>query len=309
MKQATALSVALATLVLAHVAHAQTYSMNTTYAGGNGQNGAMFDLAATGGIPLKIISFDINTASTVQWAVYVVTANTSYAGLDTNAAAWTLLATTPVIPGAGTGLHTPLNLNLNYSIPGNGQKVGFYVAGVTTTTLTYTNGTVVNALHTSDGTLSFYEGIGKALPHFSGIFTPRIFNGTIHYQHDRNILSLTQSGPGVGDATLSIGSLSPTGGESWLLVSTNLATPVGMGPIIGLTPDAATFNVFSLPYFPGHVFHFNGQDAGMWPQLPFSVPPGSVNNLAGLTVDVAFVMLTLGGAYDSRSNVVRYTFQ
>lgn len=312
MKQATPFAVAALLLVFApggSAAHAQTFSLNTTYAGGNGQSGAMFDLAATGGTGLRIQSFDINTASTVSWQVYVVTANTSWNGLDNNAAAWTLLATTPVITGLGAGAHTPLNLALNYPIPGNGQKVGFYVTGATTATLTYTNGTAVNALYASDANLSFYEGTGKSFPQFTGSFVPRVFNGTIYYTYDRNILSLTQSGPGVGDATLSLGNVSPTGNEGWLMISTNLATPPGQGPIFGITPDPGTFLSFSQPYYPGNIFHFHALDAGVFPQAAFSVPAGTMNPIAGITFDLVAFMLTPTGGWDSKSNALRYTFQ
>src|SRR5436190_21264381 len=160
---------------------AQTVSMNTTYAGGNGLYGAMFDLAATGGAGINIQSFDINTGVAAIWQVYVVTANTSWNGVDTTPSAWTLLATTGTITPAGVGLHTPLNLTLNYPIPGNGQKVGFYVTATSSALLTYTNGTTVNALYASDANLSFYEGTSKAIPQFTGGFSPRVFNGTVYY--------------------------------------------------------------------------------------------------------------------------------
>jgi hypothetical protein len=304
------LSVLLVALALAAPSlRGQAFGLTTTYAGGNGLNGAMFDLAATGGVPLLIQDFDINTASSVAWQVYVVTAQTSWYGLDNTPGAWTLLATTPVIPGSGTGVPTQLNLNLGYLIPGNSQKVGFYITSVTASTLTYTNGTVTNQLYASNTHLSFYEGKGKALPQFSGGFDPRVFNGTIYYDFGVNILSLNQSGPGVGDLNLSVGNLSPGGAEGYLLISGNLATPVGLGPILGITPDAGTFSVFSVGYFPGNPVHFNGQDPGVFPQQPFLAPPGSLNGLTGTTLDVALFMFNVAGGYDSRSNVVRRTFQ
>ena len=287
---------------------AQAFSMNTTYAGGNGLDGAMFDLAATGGVPLRIQDFDINTGSAVVWQVYVVTANTSWFGLDNTPGAWTLLATTPGITGAGLGAPTPLNLSLNYSIPGNGQKVGFYITSTATATLSYTNGTAVNQLYTSNLHLSIYEGMGK-VAQFTGGFAPRIFNGTIYYDFDQNILSLSQSGPAVGDVLLTLGNVSPTGTQGYMLYTTNLATPVGMGPILGLTPDALTFAVFGIPYYPGNPLHFNAQDVGFFPQAPFVLPPGSATALTGATFDMALFMFNAVGGYDSNSNVVRYTFQ
>jgi hypothetical protein len=39
------------------------------------------------------------------------------------------------------------------------------------------------------------------------------------------------------------------------------------------------------------------------------VGPGGVSSLTGLTVDVAMLLVTPGPFYDSKSNVVRFTFQ
>jgi hypothetical protein len=84
---------------------------------------------------------------------------------------------------------------------------------------------------------------------------------------------------------------------------------VGLGPILGLTPDPGTLLSFSMPYYAGNVFHFHAFDAGVFPQSPLSVPPGSMNPLAGITFDLTFLLLTPSGGYDSQANVLRYTFQ
>lgn len=313
LRQKTAVwTVALA----AAVANGQTMSLPTTYVGGNGLYGAMFDLAATGGVPLQIKDFAVNTATSATWQVYVMTSGTTWVGSEFAPAAWTLLGTTPgnVAP-AGTGLPTVLGFDFATSpnapfavLPGNGQRVGFYVTATTSATLTYTNGSVQGALYASNTQLSFYEGRGLSIPQFSGGFTPRIFNGTIFYELANNILSLSQSGPGVGDMTMTVGNPSPTAAEGYMLLSSYTTGALAQGPILGIYPDPGTFAVFTFPYLPGSPFHFNMQDVGFWPQSPFVAPPGTTNVLTGLTFDVVLLFLNPFSFYDSRSNVVRHTF-
>lgn len=304
-KSVLALSFVLAT----NVSQAQIMNLVTTYAAGNGLYGAMFDLAATGGVPLRVKDFAINTGVAAIWQVYVVTAGTTWIGNEFTPGAWTLVGTTGSLTPAGVGSPTVLGLNLNVQLPGNGQKVGFYVTATTSSTLQYTNGTVQGALYASNSLISFYEGRGLAIPQFSGGFTPRIFNGTIFYQIDQNILSMSQSGPGIGDLTIGVSNLSPTGAEGYMLLSANTAAPVGSGAILGLNPDPGTFSVFSFPYFPGNPLHFNALDVGVFPQAPFVVGPGAVSSLTGLTLDATLLILSPFSFYDSRSNVVRITFQ
>ena len=44
----------------------------------------------------------------------------------------------------------------------------------------YTNGTLAGQLYATDGTLSITEGSGNTYP-FADIFSPRVWNGTLHY--------------------------------------------------------------------------------------------------------------------------------
>ncbi|MCB9831451.1 MAG: hypothetical protein H6807_03180 [Planctomycetes bacterium] len=166
---------AVIALMMASGAFAQ-FSLTTTFAGGNGQSGNMFDVSpAAGGVIIN--SFDINLQSSGTVEIYAVTGGGSYVGNEANSAAWTMLASLSVT-SLGSGIATPLNLSLGYVVaPGTTQ--GFYITG-TTTSVSYTNGSAAGALYASDANLNFYEGIGVAYP-FSSTFSPRIWNGTIHY--------------------------------------------------------------------------------------------------------------------------------
>jgi hypothetical protein len=150
--------------------------LTTTFAGGNGQNGAMFDIV--GLQPVIITGFDVNLTGTATIEVYSVTAGTTFVGNETNPAAWTLLGTVPNVVGAGAGVPTPVPLVLNVPI-NPAQQQGFYVT-TTAGTLAYTNGTLQGAVFASNSDIQFLEGIGKAYP-FGGSFTPRVWNGRIHY--------------------------------------------------------------------------------------------------------------------------------
>lgn len=126
---------------------------------------------------------------------------------------------------------------------------------------------------------------------------------------EENRLSVVQTGPGIGDIQLSLSMLSPSGYEGFTLLSANTIAPAGSGFLLGIVPDATTWSIFGFPYFPGNPFHFRTTDLGLFPQSPLVGPPGSVSALGGLTFDLVCFMIDITGAYDSRSNVVRYTFQ
>jgi hypothetical protein len=127
---------------------------------------------------------------------------------------------------------------------------------------------------------------------------------------EENNLAVTQSGPGVGDLTVILTMLSPTGVEGWTLTSgTTTMGPPGSGPFIGLWPDSLTWQLIAIPYAPGNPFHFRATDPGVFPQTPLVVPPGTMSGLAGVNLDFVVVMLNAASQYDSRSNLVRHLFQ
>jgi subtilisin-like proprotein convertase family protein len=154
-----------------------TSSLTTTFAGGNGQSGNMFDIMAIN--DLTVDSFDISFDSGVTDDVEIYTKTGTWVGFDADPAAWTLLTTVTGVTSAGDNVPTPLNLNLGVDVLA-GETVAFYVTLTTTTAINYTNGTVVGALFASDANMEFYEGSGNPYP-FAGTFAPRIFNGNIVY--------------------------------------------------------------------------------------------------------------------------------
>jgi hypothetical protein len=125
---------------------------------------------------------------------------------------------------------------------------------------------------------------------------------------ERNLFALSQTGPGLGNLTVSLTQLSSTAIGGFTIVSTLTALPVGSGPMFGLHPEYVTFNVLSYPYQPGNPFHFSTFDVGLYPNVPINYPNGTVTHLAGMTMDFVVLMYNAAGSLDSTSNLVRIPF-
>lgn len=165
--------------VLALLASAVTaQTLTTTFAGGNGQSGNMFEVV---GVQSVIITgFDIHVgAGTWNVEVYTLPPGVSIVGNDTNPAAWTLVGTATGVTGLGTGVPTPVPLTLAVPV-GIGQTQSFYVTLNNGTSIIYTNGSTVGNVFAQDSFIQFREGYGNAYP-FAGTFQPRVWNGVIHY--------------------------------------------------------------------------------------------------------------------------------
>lgn len=146
-------------------------SLATTYAGGNGCQGNMFDLTALNQIVVD--SFDCNIGVTTLQTVEVYYKVGSYAGFETNAAAWTLLGTVSVT-AAGAGLPTRVPLG-GLTVPA-GQTYGIYI-NLLAQNIDYTNGAGVYS--NADMSLSMGVGLCSA---FGGTNVGREWNGRIYYR-------------------------------------------------------------------------------------------------------------------------------
>jgi len=150
-------------------------TIKTTFAGGNGNAGNMFDINALSNIVINAFEGNITGNGTIE--IYYKTG--TYVGSETTAAAWTLIGST-MVTSAGTGVPTLINIPINISISA-GQTCGFYFTGNSTgATVAYTNGTAVGAVFVSNSALQITQGVGKAYP-FGTTNTPRVWNGIVHY--------------------------------------------------------------------------------------------------------------------------------
>jgi hypothetical protein len=146
-------------------------SLLTTFAAGNGQNGNIFDINVINGVAINGFTINAQGAGTAE----VWYRSGSYAGFENSSAGWTNLTTTAVpVAGSGAqyvGLPNPLVL---------GAGVHAFYVTMSSGSVSYTNGSTVGAVYASNSDIIFYEGLGKSYP-FGSTFSPRVWNGVIHY--------------------------------------------------------------------------------------------------------------------------------
>lgn len=162
-------------------------NLTSTFAGGNGQSGNMFDVAAINDVTID--GMDVHIGSTSTETVEIWTKTGSYVGFTGNASAWTLIGSVSVT-GQGAGNATPLPANSFTPVTitaGNTQA--FYVTLTTSTNIDYTNGTNLGGIFAQNADLQFFEGVGNAYP-FGGSFSPRVWNGTLYYNSGPRFSSL-----------------------------------------------------------------------------------------------------------------------
>ncbi|MCK4886670.1 MAG: C10 family peptidase, partial [Planctomycetes bacterium] len=174
-----------------------TGSLTTTFAGGNGQDGCMFDLTAKETITITGWEGNISAAggsATIE--VYYVTDHTSFVGKETNPALWTLLGSVTLPSTNPVG--TPTVVTIGGLTIASGETVGIYWT-TTASTVSYTDGPL-GVFENAE--LRFEDrGTGNAYP-FDSVYSPRVWNGTIHYEiSDGSEISVGSDTSGVGDTT------------------------------------------------------------------------------------------------------------
>ena len=159
-------------------------SLTTTYAGGNGQDGVLFDL--TPAVNMTIQSFDAHMGQAVgtQVPVEVYWRAGTVQGNDSDSTGWTLLGSTTVA-SQGIGMPTPIPLG-GLSLTA-GQTYGIYMRA-SNGTGTYESFYYTNSsdppVATSNSQLSLTSFYGKSNgPSLlaGGTLYPRQWNGTVYY--------------------------------------------------------------------------------------------------------------------------------
>ncbi len=126
---------------------------------------------------------------------------------------------------------------------------------------------------------------------------------------------VSTTGGGVGDlGVIGIPSIGlPGAAQGYTLISTATAGPVGSGWFLGLTFDALTWTILSVPASPGNPLHFQLGFPGLFPGTaapsPLILPGGSLNAIfpTGLTLDFVMVYLDGVGNYVYSTPVQRIT--
>ena len=99
----------------------------------------------------------------------------------------------------------------------------------------------------------------------------------------------------------------PTAATGYMFLSFTPAATIGGGSEFGIIPDATTFGILASPAAVGDLLHWVNTP-GLFPNVPFGVPPGTLSFLAGQSVDFVQVDLTPALLLANISNVDRVTF-
>jgi|GEM_PF-2529579 len=151
-------------------------SLLTTTAGGNGSAGNMFDIVANSSVTItgfsQVVDMGGAAANVEVW--YRVGTHVGFTGANTG---WTQLGTaslTATTPAPGL---TYYPIPVNITIPA-GQTYSFYVT-TNGGSVDYTNGTALGNVFASNPLFDVLEGSGGG--YFSVTFSPRVFNGMVHF--------------------------------------------------------------------------------------------------------------------------------
>lgn len=173
---------AIVFLCLTSLATAQVRTIGTTFMSNNGGSTGwvnMFDINNLTTAGLTVTSLDVNISSAVNTAftidVYTTTLATTYVGNDGNAAAWTKVASGAGM-GQGRDMPTPVDIS-DFVLQTGSQGLAIHYTGAS---MAYTNGNGNNQKY-SNSELQLDLGLVRAGFFTGTTFTPRVWNGNIHY--------------------------------------------------------------------------------------------------------------------------------
>ena len=170
-----------AACLAAPVATAEAGAITTLFARNNGgsNGGAVYFDLSIGPNDLLVTGFDTNTLDLVAFtADFYTTPGTAF-GNETNAAAWTLVAT-GTGTGAGANLPSSITLNTSFLLSAN-TTYGLAIVVSAAIGHDYTNGNGTNQVY-SNADLTLTAGSATNDPFTGGAFNPRVWNGTIYYE-------------------------------------------------------------------------------------------------------------------------------
>ena len=167
-------------MALLTVSTANAQSLTTLFASDNSGNlgGAVYFDAQIGALGLVVDGFDTNTAELVTFDFTVFTLfGTSHVGNEFGAG-WIQVATGTGV-GAGDDNPSPVTLDNTFLLDAN-TLYGMAVVLGPNAGHDYTNGTGGNQFF-SNADLSLSLGSASNVPFTAPLFSPRVWNGTIHY--------------------------------------------------------------------------------------------------------------------------------
>lgn len=218
-------------------------SLVSVFDAGNSNDGAMFDIDATTALTIKDFSVSIRD-NAANLEIYYKTG--THVGFETNAGAWTLLASSSNRP-VGKCVAANFNLNLNMVA---GQTMAFYITRSDETGgLNYTNGFALGTVLFNDQHMSIKEGQGKDHP-FGSTFTPRNLNMVVHYEVASPTYATFAWSAGGASANINV---SPVVTSSYNVTSTMLGCPATATVTVTVVPPVgveAFDEAYALKVFP-----------------------------------------------------------
>merc|ERR1712226_71407 len=153
--------------------------LETTYAGGNGQAGNMFDIKALSNIVIREI--DIHVGDTNSHAGLVYTKEGSWRGFAKNPGAWIEIGSGFTVEGQGEGKPSSLPPNAFAPISiSAGETKGIYITLVSPAIRYTFEGGSSTQIVASDSNLQIFKGVGKRFK-FQKNFANRVWNGALRY--------------------------------------------------------------------------------------------------------------------------------
>jgi hypothetical protein len=160
-----------------------TYALDRTcmtsgYAGGAGHESAMFEVTATGGLPVNLITMAVHLEAGPT-TVEIWTRPGPFAGFESTIVGWNLVGVA-TITGLGPGRPTPIPILLNLTVPpGQTQSIHVFASNGQR----YTTGVASGGIAVADGDLAILAGNGGS--YFDAVATDRVWNGTLCYTAGR----------------------------------------------------------------------------------------------------------------------------
>lgn len=168
-------------------------TLTSTFAGGNGNEGVVFDVVAKKSLKLRSLQVPVRDAGT--YSMYVYTRLGTHVGFEGDPSAWTLLGVRSVGIVGGDVMTVAFEFPAALSVPAGGTRA--FMIGLPSGTVDYSNGGVepIGNIEAEDANLRILKGSGMG-GLFGSLFPNRVPNVAIRYSDvDALAPRITLAGP------------------------------------------------------------------------------------------------------------------
>jgi len=121
-------------------------------------------------------------------------------------------------------------------------------------------------------------------------------------------LGLGSAGSAVGNLHVGMAGIPTNCTQGFTVFSLDTSLPLGQGSAFGIQVDALALACLNEPLATGGLLHWSWPVQGLFPAVPFVLPPGSLAFPPGFSVDGLGVAFGSGGAFLGTTPAVRLTF-